>query len=404
MYRHLPVLDQTQFGLCNREAFCNFGRYRGSKIWYKSIVFHRAKNRVIRKLCINLSEFGTGNETLDQLTHLHISDTDNAKNVNKLVLPPNLIYCFIDQTSCLTHCTLPSSVLFLETDDHAVNFINLNSHPNLIVLRMQANRMVSTLVLPPNLVECSIMWISVSSFSQSLTCLSVDQFDIEDMHLLPPTLTSLKMMYIRNADAKIKQPHANVQHLSFGMFGLIDYAALMPTLFPKVTDLEIDYNGKKNKPLPVFTLVQKLHLKFPAKPSYILTIATLQTWESLVDLTLSISDCSLPWSEEEICLPFRLTRLTISSCSDIRLRIHFPTSLIHASLVSKSRVFNVSMSEDASLRTLRTIGNVFANRVKFPESLRSFHVTLFEDETLRENWEPLAKCVDFSSLSRLNNI
>lgn len=392
IFCQLSALDQVQLGLCNRQANVTF--WKSSKLWYTRSVFYIPTTRSIRKLRINL--FALENESLDQLTHLHVSvsDIDNSEYVKSIVLPPNLTYCFLAPSNCLTRCTLAMSLTFLETKDINVNFINLDNHPNLTVLHMSENTYYAHLTLPPNLRELSTYTAGViDTFPSSLISAGFSQFDIKDLQRLSPNLTELNLSYISNEDGlRIQRPHENVRSVRLNSFVADGILALMPTLFPKVTNLKIDCRGSQNGP-PVFHSVQKLHLDL-YDSSIVFNTFGLDAWKSLVDLKLFVTG----WTCDpilEIYLPSRLARFAISRSIKSKLHIHIPASLTYASFESSYSMFNISMCPNAKLRTLRTTGNVFANRVKFPDSLHSFHVTLHDDQPLRESWDPLPTCVDF---------
>lgn len=261
----LAAEHQVQLGLCCKNAKSIFWKCLGSKIWYCSVYI--SNSRSIRKLCLSSSMLNECPvDKLDKLTHLHIYS--NSDDVEKIVLPRNLRYCFLERTRNLMQCTLPVSLQFFETNDSGVHFIGLENHPNLTVLRI------------PNLYD---------------RCM---------LRILPPNLV----------------------------------------------ELETD------------------------------------TWDV--------------GAVEFIVLPAQLVRLTLkirssSRASAIVRSWVFPDSLMHVSLKSEYPVFDVSMSANSKLSTLRTTGNVFATKVQFPESLRLFRVRLGATQALHVNWHALSDQVDF---------
>lgn len=425
VFSKLPPVEQVQLGLSSQHANSNFWRCLGFKLWYRS--GHMSKNvdtdrsghrskivetgKTGRKRCIELSQLALLSNA-DSLTHLHISNTSDAMNVTIIVLPQNLTYCFIERSSCLYRCTLPDGLTFLETNDFQLEFINLENHPNLRVLRVLENRR-SYYNLLPNLIELEMYTTDRSSvLPSSLAVLHVYKCDLSKLPSLPNLVTcsfvhwSLNIRFTSGSNV-----FDSVRDLSFSLCGTNENVALMPTLFPNVTNLKIDCvsHGRYCKEIPIFKVARKLHLTLPnhcnAPYDPILSGSIgLDTWTSLVDLTLvllSISSCDLS-SFIQISIPPNLIRLEIKAEGATDFRVHFPFSLTHVRLESEcSSVFNVSISEgsdttrSSKLRTLQTHGNVFANKVKFPDSLRLFHVKLGQKECLDMSWHPLSSLVDF---------
>lgn len=278
---------------------------------------------------------------------------------------------------------MPTSLTFLETTDSGLTFTNLTNHPNLTVLRLPEYCTAGRQKFPP-----------------SLIFLSVTYLDIQDLQELPSNLTRLKITYVSIEDsanlARVCFP--SVRYVSFKMCAASRYIVQMPTFFPEVTNLTVHCRAQGSKKLlPVFQSVQKLHLKFWRPHELIQTnIAAFDTWKSLVDLTLSMPEWNGQPSKVDIHLPICLTRLSIlNGSSGNNVNIYLPGSLTHLCIDSMRAVFTLTMCENAKLHTVRTIGNVFAHRAKFPTSLRSFHVTLRDDDLLDESWEPLPNSVNF---------
>lgn len=328
-------------------------------------------------------------DSLAYLTHLHVSYTDDEYYVDEIVLPPNLTYCFVNASLDLRRCTLPMSLTFFETKQSDLKLININNHPNLTILRMPNNVHYKTLplVLPPNLIELSIWMAKADTIPPSLISFNFVHFDMP---------RKLSIGYIENANSSNSERlYLHVRDLVLGTLVTSNILSRMPTLFPKVVNLTLYSRGHQNKALPVFHLVQKLDLKLSEWS--ISEAVMLDNWTSLVELTLSWNSNS---SNDicivtKICLPEHLLKLKIRTSSKTNLHIQLPPLLTRACFESNHPVFTLSMCKDARLRTLRTRGNVFANRIKFPDSLRSFHITLRKDEPLFESWETLPKCVDF---------
>lgn len=369
---NLSPLDRIQFGLCNREATVTF--WRNSKPWYTPDVFDNStipKNRIIRKLRINLSAIAwAGTESsLDHLTHLDVADTDNAEYVKSLVLPPNLTYCFLEPSNCLTQCTLPNSLTFLETHESCLEFVNLNNHLNLTVLRiLRHNRCLSA--LPPNLTELELAGTNhvFTSFPNSLTRLHFRNCNLENIRIVKPCET--------------------VRELTVNVIGNTEHVD--SALFPAVHDLTIVYHGTCDQTVPVFNAVRNLclHLINPL-------LIDLNAWKSLQSLELIVDGMSVHKLPVSVLLPQSLSSFKMTNRSTNRLHVLVPPLLTYARLAAYQPRFDLTFSANTRLRTLRTYGNVFAKKITFPESLRSFHVQLGEDETLVESWAPLSKQVNF---------
>lgn len=195
IFAKLEAKDQVCLGLCGRQLILHFWQCLGSKMWYKYDETDRhvnPKSGMIRKLSVDLSDFPNFSHRWDHLTHLHIADTDDTRDVNNIVLPPNLSYCFLAANSCLRECILPMLLKCFETHDNFTRFLNLNNHPNLTILRM--SQYSDEFILPPPcLVEFSIgYWTNLNILPLSLVSLTV--FD-RDVHFkdLPASLTKLEM-------------------------------------------------------------------------------------------------------------------------------------------------------------------------------------------------------------------
>lgn len=355
------------------------------------------QNRKVRKLCLELSDY-TKSETLDTLSHLHLQNTGFKSNVSSIVLPGNLKYCFLDK-SRLFSCKLPMSLQHFETIDSFVTIGNLDNHPNLTVLRM-TGYYYSNLILPPNLIEFVAHDSSQGHgvYPDSITSLSFVTSHMENVPRLPH-LTTLNMGEYNNHHENVT-PFSNVQHTSFQVKATSDNIVLIPILCPNVTHVRIECLGSywKSQILPVFDSVQSLHLEIPTTVECILTGMTkMESWKSLTDLTLVLSewDYNEPVTPIVIRIPPNVIKLKIKSLMCVELRVHFPALLTHATLESVYPVFNVLLSKDAQLRTLRTVGNVFANTtLQLPQSLQSFHVRVGRQH-LQQSWRPLPSYVDF---------
>lgn len=189
IFLKLHAEDEVQLGLCSRQALLRFWREMGCKIWYTPIVFNKStpKSRCIRKLCINLSALDECSESLDHLTHLHVSDTNATRSVSSISLPSNLTYCFLANSMCLEQCTLPRSLRFFETNEYYTEFLNLDQHANLTVLRMPQYSV--RFEVPPNLIEFSIFAFDEHTLPPSLKSLSIACLcAIEDLPQILPNL------------------------------------------------------------------------------------------------------------------------------------------------------------------------------------------------------------------------
>lgn len=406
IFSRLDPAHQVQFGLCSQQARSSFWRCLGSKLWYNSLRNTSLIGRPIRKLCINLSTFDAYEGTLDELSHLHITITNEGWHSTEIVLPKNLRYCFISKSYCLTRCTVPFGLIFLETNDHDLQFSDLTENSNLSVLRVMQNGRACGMLLHPNLLELEMYDIMRTSvFPPSLSKLRLYHCNVSDLPKWPNLIEcnfitmSIKMQLAKNINI-----HPSVRHLSFPLNEITEHANLLPLLFPNVTDLKIDCvsQGPYRDEVPIFTNVRTLDLTLPIDASILSDSIQLDGWSNLVNLKLDIVSVSSCDFTRVFIFP-HLVRLEIfvsrkiASVSQCKIQVQFPSSLTHARLKSEKPVFDISIADNSKLRTLRTCGNVFkaSRRLQFPESLRSFHVRLGRNETMEQSWHPLRNHVDF---------
>lgn len=317
-------------------------------------------------MCVHFPDLDA---SLDNLTHVHV--LNDTSPVEELVLPRHLTYCVLPATRCL-HCTLPTSLTFLETKApfqgvrYSIDLKNLELHPNLTVLRLFGCH-PPDFQAPPNLREYSSDHDACKTFPSSLEKLSMVRFDLTTLNTLP-NLTELNVKYWNVESVQNGQSYPNIRDLSLGNTCVTTkLVASMQLLFPKVTRLSV-HDG--------------LHF---------------QVWCSVLDLTLILAS---PWFFETdgmmIVLPPHLVKLSMTMRGNAKKRkVVFPVSLMHVALESEYPRFDVAISEGSQLRTMRTRGNVFANKIQFPESLRLFHVQLEAQECFDVSWAPLSDNVDF---------
>lgn len=378
---HLCAVDQVRLGLCSRRAVSNFWRCLGFKLWYRSI----PHNRKVRKLCLEGQQFNfySEHESWDNVSHLHLRNTDHRSYANLIVLPCNLTY-FCAEIAYELAWKLPLSLTYFETHDRFAKVVNLDNHVNLTVLRgMDHNPAIR---LPPNLIEL----------------VTARSYDVRPYPPMPrlPKLTTLHMGDYRNDFGSI-EPFCHMRHASFNVHRNTRNIGLLPALFPSVSNLEIFCREPSRflcAGLPAFHSVRSLYLELPVtKGSIVYGTTGLKTWKNLEELTLVLDEWDESGIPKVVDIPPTLLKLKIATLSNIALniRVHISSSLTHLSLESERPVFDISISENAKLRTLRTYGNVFAEKIMLPESLRLFRVQLPKGEPLTTNWDLFATNIDF---------
>lgn len=368
----LPAADQVHLGLCTHQTNVSFWRCLGSTIWYTPDVFYKLQphGRTIRKLHTNLSDLCKNSDT-DRLTHLHVSNIGDSTSI---VFPQNLVYLFLAKSSNLLRGQLPMSLTFLDSKTSCRYLLSLNHPPKLTFLR-------------------TVDYFDQFSHPKSLpllTALNTVFFEMENMVLMP-NLTKLNIKYW-SANESNSQICGHVQSLSFRIHDTTVNSAMLAKMFPNVTSVKIHCTGENVNELPMFKYARRLFLKVSHTRQLDL-VSQLDKWDNLEDLTIVVS--AVPsTSVFPVFIPPHVKRLRIKCCN-IEIPIWFSHSVTYANLTSSCSVFDVTMPSHSQLRTLRTTGNVFLKKVILPVSLRSFHVRLFGDETLDQQWDNLPLEVDF---------
>lgn len=223
-FSKLQPVDQVKLGLCSQHAKSNFWKCLCSRLWYCST----KSGRKIRKLRINLSSLASCSDTalLEHLSHLHVSNTDGSE-IESIVLPKNLTYCFLEHSQAFRRCALPDSLQFFETNETFVQFMGLDDHPNLTVLRMP-HFDDDEVNLPPNLtdLEFDTSFKTNLMFPHSLTKLSLGSSDLTQ---IPASVFNLNIGTLMQ-DEISGRIYPNVHCLHFNS----DAENLVPSMFPNV--------------------------------------------------------------------------------------------------------------------------------------------------------------------------
>lgn len=365
-------------------------------MWYHSV--HMSRPISIRKLRMDLCKL-VAHSDLQNLSHLHVCDCGDNCKVKEVVLPPNLIYCYLEQSKYVTNCTLPLTLKFLESKDFGFEYVNLDNHPNITVLRVPTAYQIHT--LPPNMIELEFLHIAETNlkFLKLLTSL---KFGYSNYEL--PCLPNLNRLDLGNIDCLNKLSKCEyVKDLSFTMHRATNVIGFLPNLCPQVVDLKIHCSCSMFMKFPVFQNVQKLTLKISKTADSILAL-DFRHWPHLVDLSLDLDGywSGKPPNKIPLFMPPNLVRLKIQNRIAITLQVwkfevQFPVSLTRVDIDSFYPVFEVSIPADAKLRTLRTVGNVFSrsHQLNLPQSLKLFHAHMFRDESLYNCWNSFPDHVDF---------